>query len=158
MAISSKTSSVYPNGCVGCQNSVPAGATCATTGPTVGCPIDPGYNALQGSLSVQLIPPGGYRSARLNQLDISLKRTFRIKEKYVLEPTFQLFNLLNSNAAITQSTAVPASTTGSGTAPFLTPQQCAGSTVASFSQCGLGGNISTITTPRLMKLALVIRF
>jgi len=158
IAITSAKSSVYPNGCVGCQAALTTGETCATNPFTVGCPIDPGYNSLQGTTTVQLLPPGAYRTARLNQLDISIKRTFRIKEKWVLEPEFQLFNLLNSNAAITQTTAVPASTTGTGTAPFLTPAQCAGSTVASISQCGLGGNISTITTPRLMKLALIFRF
>jgi hypothetical protein len=160
IAISSKTASVYPNGCVGCQTSLGAGQTCVTNPVTVGCAIDPGYNSLQGSTTVQLMAPGSYRTPRLNQLDISFKRTFRIKEKYVFEPTFQLFNLLNSNAAITQTTSMPASTTGTGTAPFLQPSQCsaAGFTGAAAAQCGLGGNISTITTPRLMKLALIVRF
>ncbi len=158
IAISSAKTSVYPNGCVGCAPALPAGAACPATA-TVGCPIDPGYNSLQGATTVNLIPPGAYRTPRVNQWDISLKRTFRIKERYILEPTIQWFNLLNSNAAITQSTAVPATTTGTGTAPFLTPQQCAAnSAVASIAQCGLGGNISTITTPRLMKLALTIKF
>jgi len=156
ISITSAKTSVYPNGSVG---AAPIGTACtANNGYVVGCPIDPGYNSLMGTQSINLIPPGAYRSARLNQLDISVTRTFRIKERLTLQPTFQLFNLLNSNAAVTQSTAVPVNTTGSGTAPFLTPQQCAGSTVASFAQCGVGGSISTITTPRLMKLALVIRF
>jgi hypothetical protein len=155
ISISSAKTSVYPNGCVGCM---PAGTAC-TAGPVVGCPIDPGFNSLQGSTSVTLIPPGAYRTARVNQWDISLARTFRIKERYTLAPTIQWFNLLNSNAAISQATAIPASTTGTGTAPFLTPQQCAANpAVASIPQCGLGGNISTITTPRLMKLALTIKF
>jgi hypothetical protein len=158
IAISSKTSSVYPNGSVGVAPSLAAGASCATAGPTVGCPIDPGYNSLEGTQTINLIAPGAYRTPRVNQWDISLKRTFRIKERYLLEPTIQWFNLLNSNAAISQTTAVPATTTSTGTAPFLTPQQCAGSTVASIPQCGLGGNISTITTPRLMKLALTVKF
>jgi len=158
IAISSAKTSVYPNGCVGCQNSLGSGQTCTSNPFTVGCPIDPGYNSLQGSTTLNLLPPGAYRTARVNQLDISIKRTFRVKEKYTFEPTFQVFNLLNSNAAETQATAVPASTTGSGTAPFLTPSQCSGSTVASYAQCGLGGNISTITNPRLLKLALIIKF
>jgi hypothetical protein len=158
MSISSKTSSVYPNGSVGAS---PAGTACtANNGYVVGCPIDPGYNTVQGTTTLNLIPPGAYRTARLNQLDISITRTFRIKERWTLQPEFQLFNLLNSNAAITQTTSVPVSTTGTGTAPFLTPQQCSGAgfTGAAAAQCGLGGNIATITTPRLMKLALIIRF
>jgi len=158
IAIASKTSSVYPNGCVGCQNALTSGETCASNPITVACPIDPGYNTLQGSTTVQLVPPGAYRSPRVNQLDISFKRTFRIRERWILEPTIQWFNLLNSNAAISQTTSIPVTTTGTGTAPFLTPAQCVGSTVASIPQCGLGGNISTITTPRLMKLALTIKF
>jgi carboxypeptidase family protein len=154
ISINSAKSSVYPNGCVGCM---PAGNPCAA-GFVVGCPIDPGYNALEGAQLINLIAPGAYRSPRVNQLDISISRRFRIKERWILEPKFQLFNLLNSNAAISQTTAVPVTTTSTGTAPFLTPQQCVGSPVASIAQCGLGGNISTITNPRLMKLALTIRF
>lgn len=160
IAIASKTASVYPNGCVGCQNALGTAQTCTTNPVTVGCPIDPLYNSLQGSTTINLIPPGAYRTARLNQLDISITRTFRFKEKWTLQPEFQLFNLLNSNAAISQTTSIPVNTTSTGTAPFLTPQQCAGAgfTGAALAQCGLGGNISTITTPRLMKLALIVRF
>ena len=160
ISIASKTSSVYPNGCVGCQNSLGSNQTCITNPVTVGCPIDPGFNSLQGSESVQLVAPGAVRTPRLSQWDISIKRTFRIHEKYTLEPEFQMFNLLNSNAVVAQSTAVSASAAPGtpGVAPFLTPQQCGGSTVASFASCGLGGGITTITTPRLMKLALNIKF
>jgi Carboxypeptidase regulatory-like domain len=143
----------YPTGCVGCQAALGAGQTCVTNPVTVGCAIDPGYNSLEGSQTLNLIAPGAYRTPRVNQWDISFKRTFRVKERYTFEPTFQLFNLLNSNAAETQSTAIAGTT-----APFLTPAQCTGSTVASNPQCGLGGNISTITNPRLMKLALIVRF
>ena len=158
ISISSAKTSVYPNGSIG---AAAAGTACtANNGYVVGCPIDPGYNSLMGTQSINLIAPGQYRSPRLNQLDISIKRTFRIKERWVLEPKFQLFNLLNSNAAISQTVALPNSysATSAGVAPFLTPQQCGSSTVGSNAQCGLGGNISTITTPRLMKLALTIRF
>jgi carboxypeptidase family protein len=154
IAIASKSTSVYPNGCVGCM---PAGTACSA-GAVVGCPIDPGFNSLEGTQTINLIPPGAYRTPRVNQLDISIQRTFKIKERWTLQPKFQLFNLLNSNAAESQTTAVPTTTTSTGTAPFLTPQQCVGSSVASIPQCGLGGNISTITNPRLMKLALTIKF
>lgn len=156
ISIASAKTSVYPNGSVG---AAPLGTACtANNGYVVGCPIDPGFNSLEGSQNINLIAPGQYRSPRVNQLDISISRRFRIKERLVLEPKIQWFNLLNSNAAISQTVAVPATTTSTGTAPFLSPSQCAGSTVAGISQCGLGGNISTITNPRLMKLALTVRF
>jgi hypothetical protein len=99
-------------------------------------------------------PAKAYRTPRFNQWDIGITRPFRIREKLTHSPTFQSFNLLNSNAAESQTTAVALSCSAAslGVAPFLTPQQCAGSTVASFAQCGPCGNISTITSPRLVKL------
>jgi hypothetical protein len=160
ITISSKTASVYPNGSMGVAPSLAAGATCATAGPTVGCPIDPGFNALQGSETINLVSPGQVRTPRLNQFDVSMKRTFRFHEKYILEPTLQVFNLFNTNAAVVQATSITASysATSPGVAPFLTPQQCASSNVGSFANCGLGGAVTTITNPRLMRLALLFRF
>jgi hypothetical protein len=124
------------------------------------CPIDPGFNALQGSETINLVAPGQVRTPRLNQLDISFKRTFRFREKYVLEPTVQWFNLLNTNAAVAQSTALAASysATSAGVAPFLSSSACSGSTVGSFANCGLGGAVTTITNPRIMRVALLFRF
>jgi hypothetical protein len=100
------------------------------------------------------------RTPRLNQLDLSLKRTFKFRERFVLEPEFQVFNLLNTNAAVVQSTALSASyaATSPGVAPFLTHSQCSSSTVGSFANCGLGGAVTTITNPRLLKVALLFRF
>ncbi len=160
ITISSKTGSVYPNGSIGVAPSLATGTTCATAGPTVGCPIDPGFNALQGSETINLVSPGQVRTPRLTQLDLSLKRTFRFREKYVLEPTVQVFNLLNTNAPVVQSTSLSASysATSPGVAPFLTPQQCASSPVGSFASCGLGGAATTITNPRLLRVALLFRF
>ena len=156
ITISSKTASVYPNGSIGVA---PAGTSCSA-GPAVGCPIDPGFNALQGAETINLVSPGAVRTPRLNQLDLSVKRTFKFREKYVLEPTIQVFNLLNTNAAVVQSTALSAaySATSPGVAPFLTEKQCSSSTVGSFANCGLGGAITTITNPRILRLALLFRF
>jgi hypothetical protein len=161
ISIASKTASVYPNGSIGVAPALPAGTPCPASTPTVGCPIDPGFNSLQGAETINLVSPGAVRTARLNQLDLSLKRTFRFREKYVVEPTIQVFNLLNTNAAVLQSTSVSASysATTAGVAPFLTPQQCAASSaMSSFANCGLGGAVTTITNPRLLKLALLFRF
>jgi hypothetical protein len=160
ITISSKTGSVYPNGSIGVAPALPAGTPCPAGVPTVGCPIDPGFNALEGSETINLVAPGAVRTPRLNQLDLSMKRTFKFHEKYVLEPTVQVFNLLNTNAAVLQSTSVPASYSAAspGVAPFLTHSQCGSSTVGGFANCGLGGAITTITNPRLLKVALMFRF
>jgi hypothetical protein len=68
-----------------------------------------------------------------------------------LEPEVQIFNLLNSNAAVTQATAV--STT---IAPFLPKSACSATT--GLVNCGVGGPVTTLTNPRIMRLALLFRF
>jgi hypothetical protein len=61
-----------------------------------------------------------------------------------------VFNVLNSNAAVTEATAL-----GSDTSPYLPKSACSSSSPAN---CGLGGPVTTITNPRLMRLALLVRF
>ncbi len=114
-----------------------------------GAIVDP--NLKQGAESITLVAPGQVLTPRLNQLDLSFKKTFRFREKYTLEPTVQIFNILNSNAAVSQATAV--STT---VAPFLTSSQCSGA--SNLVNCGVGGPVTTITNPRLLRLALLFRF
>jgi hypothetical protein len=169
IAIASATTSVYPANCIGCApQSSPIGTTavCPTktlTGytATVGCPIDPYYNASQLGETINLVAPGAVRTDRLNQFDISLKRTFKFRDKYTIEPTVQVFNLLNTNALVTQTTAVAASygaTTAAGVAQFLDPSKCGGVNAAGAAVCGLGGNASVVTNPRLMRLAIIFKF
>jgi hypothetical protein len=62
-----------------------------------------------------------------------------------------MFNILNNNAAVSQSQAV--STTIS---PFL--PQSAGGSDAVVPTCGVGGPVTTITNPSILKLALMFRF
>jgi len=127
-------------------------ADCAT------CPQDGANPALKAVVdsktpiteTLQLVAPGTVRTDRLNQLDISFKKNFRFRERWVLEPEVQIFNLLNSNAAVTQATGI--STT---VAPFLTSAQCKGS---SLTNCGVGGPVTTLTNPRVMRIALLFRF
>ena len=155
----------YPVGCIGCDP-LPAGGTISATGApnggaacppgvtpkaTVGCLVNTGL--LQGAESVNLVSPGQVRTPRLNQLDFSVKRVFKFREKYVVEPEVQLFNVMNTNAAVAQATAL-----GSTTAPYLAPSACAGSAVASAVNCGLGGVATTITNPRLLRLAVLFKF
>ncbi|PWU03314.1 MAG: hypothetical protein C5B51_19215 [Terriglobia bacterium] len=123
----------YPTNCVGC---------------TPGALVDPGL--LQGAETINLVAPGKVLTPRLNQLDISFKKTFRFRERFVLEPEAQIFNILNSNAAVTESTAL-----GGDTSPFLPKSACNGSSAAN---CGLGGAVTMITNPRLLRLAVLFRF
>ncbi|MBV8902824.1 MAG: hypothetical protein JOZ22_04240, partial [Acidobacteriia bacterium] len=123
----------YPANCVGC---------------TPGALVDPGL--LQGAETINLVPPGRVLTPRLNQLDISLKKTIHFHERFVLEPEAQIFNILNSSAAVTESTAL-----GSDTSPFLSKSACTSSTLAN---CGLGGAVTVITNPRLLRLAVLFRF
>ena len=123
----------YPANCVGC---------------TPGALVDPGL--LQGAETLNLVAPGKVLTPRLNQLDVGIKKSFRFRDKFVLEPEAQIFNILNSNAAVTESTAL-----GADTSPFLPKSACSGSVAAN---CGLGGTVSVITNPRLLRLALLFRF
>jgi len=138
----------YPADCAQCPNDPTVTTPTIINGvsfPTKML-VDPGLK--QGSETIQLVAPGSVLTPRLNQLDLSVKKSFRFREKYVLEPTLQAFNILNSNAAVTQSTSV--STTVS---PFLTSGCSSG-----LSTCGVGGPITTITNPRLLRVALMFRF
>jgi hypothetical protein len=127
---------VYPKNCVGCT----PGARIFPTGTVFG----------QASDSIQLAPPGSVVTPRLNQLDVSFKKSFRFRDKYVLEPEVQIFNILNNNAAVSESQAL----TGDA-APLLPKSAFGGSAPAN---CGLGGTVTTITNPRLLRLALLFRF
>ncbi|MBV8845528.1 MAG: TonB-dependent receptor [Bryobacterales bacterium] len=128
--------SVYPANCVGC---------------TPGTRVFPaGFVLGQASEAINLVAPGQVLAPRLNQLDFSLKKQFRIKERLSIEPAAQVFNLLNSNAAVLESGAL-----GSDAAPLLPKSSCSSSSPAN---CGLGGTVNTITNPRLLRLALMLQF
>jgi len=128
--------SVYPKNCVGC---------------TPGARVFPaGFVLGQGPETINLVGPGQVRTPRLNQLDLGLKKTFTLKERFVFEPEAQVFNILNSNAAVTESTAL-----GGDAAPLLPKSACGSSAQAN---CGIGGTVTTITNPRLLRLALLFRF
>jgi len=123
----------YPANCVGC---------------TPGALVDPGL--LQGAETIYLVPPGKVLTPRLNQLDLGLKKVFTFRDRFVIEPQAQVFNVLNSNAAVTQAVAL-----GNDTSPFLPKSACGSSSPAN---CGLGGAVTTITNPRLLRVALLVRF
>jgi len=131
----------YPSDCAQCPQDPAAPALKAKVDPTMA----------QASETLQLVAPGQVLTPRLTLLDIGFKRPFHIKERFVFEPEVQIFNLLNTNAAITQSTTV--STT---VAPFLPTSACGSSTT--LVHCGVGGPVTTLTNPRILRLALLFRF
>jgi hypothetical protein len=129
----------YPIDCAACPKQV-------VNGVTVGGLVDPTMAAGE-SETLQLAAPGQILTDRLNQLDIGVKRVFRFKEKYRLEPEVQFFNLLNSNAVLTQGSAVPSSS--STTTPY---------SVAAYAPGGIGGPVNTTISPRIMRVALQFHF
>jgi hypothetical protein len=127
---------VYPAHCVGCT----PGARVFPTGFVMG----------QASEIVNLVAPGQVLTPRLNQLDIGLRKTIKFRERFILEPEAQVFNLLNNNAAVAESV-----TMGADAAPFLPKSACPSGSPAN---CGVGGAVTTITNPRLLRLALLVHF
>ena len=114
--------------------------------PLAGQRVDPGMGSAfgQSSILINLVPPGKVLTPRLNQVDFGIRRVFRFRDKYRLEPEVQFFNLFNSNAVITQSESVPASARNYSIAAFLPG--------------GIGGPVTVYTPPRLMRLALQLHF
>ena len=94
--------------------------------------------------------PGQVLTPRLNQLDFGIKKRFTFKDRLTVEPEVQVFNVLNSNAAVTQATSL-----GANAAPLLPQSACTG---AAGPTCGLGGPVTVITNPRLLRVALLVRF
>ncbi len=126
----------YPAGCIGC---------------TPGALVNPNLAAGQTE-TIPLLAPGARSTPRLNQLDFSFSRPFKFRERFSLTPTVSIYNMLNSNAVITP-TSWSVSTT---TLPFLTSSQCSG--IGNPAGCGIGGPITTFTTPRILRLAVQFMF
>ena len=80
-------------------------------------------------------------------MDIGIKRVFKFRERYKLEPEVQFFNLMNSNAVISQGTSIP--TSGSGAVSY---------TITNFLPGGAGGAVNNSTPPRIMRIALQFLF
>lgn len=135
---------VYPANCVGC---------------TPGTRVFPtGFVMAQGPETINLVAPGQVLTPRLNQLDLGIKKTFTFKDRLTFEPEVQAFNVLNSNAAVSEAVSAPSSTNPQlpgDIAPLLPKSACSG---AAGPKCGLGGPVITITNPRLLRVALLFRF
>jgi Carboxypeptidase regulatory-like domain len=135
--------SKYPANCVGCT---PGAPVFPSTIPGTTTPFAMG----QSSETINLVAPGQVLTPRLNQLDLGIKRPFTIRERWRFEPEVQVFNVLNTNAAVIEGTGL-----GTDAAPLLPKSACTGTAGPA---CGLGGPIVTITNPRLLRVALLVRF
>ena len=85
----------------------------------------------QGSIEVDVIPPGSWYGDRFNQLDLRLTKIFRMAGGTQFRAMFDLFNLFNSNA-VTREAPGWGSAAGSG-AGYLTPQVTMAGRLAKFA-------------------------
>jgi hypothetical protein len=60
----------------------------------------------QGTVTMRLGPFGQYQGPVVSVLNVKVAKQFRLKERWLFEPNFQVFNLLNTSAAVTTSYAV----------------------------------------------------
>ena len=111
----------------------PADCNCPNPGGLVDADLK------QGAETITLVPPGSRLTPRLDQLDLGVRKVFRIHEKFTLMGEAQFFNVTNSNAALTESY-----TLGSSIKPYV-----AG---------GPGGVPTAILNPRMVRLNLQCKF
>ena len=116
---------------------------------TPGQLVDP--NLKQGSEIIPLVAPGSQLTPRLNQVDLTFRRLFRVRERATISAEMSIFNALNQSIALTQSESL-----GSSARTFMTSAEC--SAVGSPAGCGIGGVPSVITNPRLFRVSAQIKF
>jgi hypothetical protein len=114
---------------------------CAVPGCTPGAVVLPSRFPGDPPILVQLVSPGTRFEPRWNQLDLSLRRTFRFPRGVSVQGQVDLFNALNANPVLSEGTAL--STTVS---PFLS------------SDPNAGGTPTSILQPRIVRLAAQFRF
>ena len=96
-------------------------------------------NLKQGSEVIQLVVPGTRLTPRTNQIDIGVRKQFKIHEKYSAMGEMQLFNLINANTVLTESY-----TLGGSVKPFL--------------ESGPGGQATIIQNPRMIRVNFQFKF
>jgi hypothetical protein len=106
----------------------------------------PGAVLTQGTQSnVFLAESGAYRYPDTNLLDIRLSRVFTFKERYKLEPEFDIYNLTNAGTVIAANSTVTAVSASS-------PAYVAGTIGSLFL------NPTNVIPPRLYKVGLRFDF
>lgn len=121
------------NWVIGPTTRYPADCNC----PNPGGVVDAGLK--QGSEVIQLIAPGTRFTPRQNQIDIGLKRVFKVREKYTAVGELQVFNIINANTVLTESYTL-------------------GGTIKPFLDSGPGGVPSVIQNPRMLRISFQFKF
>ena len=128
---------VYPLDCVAC----PAGTV-----------VLPRRFASDPAVALQLVPPGVRYLPRWNQLDIGLRRSFRI-QGITLQAQLNVFNALNGNAVLGE---------GTGLTTRLNPLLASGQTSPNFTYLSndphMGGTPTSILQPRMIQIGAQIKF
>ncbi len=121
---------------------------CSAPGCTPGGSIFPaGVTLTNSSESIPLVAPGTRYRDRLVQLDLGLRRVFKVGERWSFSPQLDVFNVNNSSAVLLESQNL--GTSGANTFTGL---------VSTFKDGGPGGSPTTLLTPRILRLSLQIRF
>jgi hypothetical protein len=105
--------------------------------PSPGGLVDPALR--QGSELIPLVAPGSRLTPRLNQVDIGIRRLFRLRDKVTVSAQAEIFNVLNASTVLTES-----ETLGTSVAPYLPG--------------GVGGQPSAIANPRMLRLSVQFKF
>ncbi len=101
-----------------------------------------GQTLTQTTQNIYVEPPGWQRLPGVNLLDWRVSRIFAFKERYKLEPEFDIYNLLNAGTVTSVNTSVTAGTATAGTGSVGT----------------LFLNPTNVLSPRLFKVGLRFDF
>ena len=121
---------------------------CSVAGCTPGALVMPaGVTLRNASEAIPLVPPGSRFLDRVAQLDLGIRRVFHIREHMTVSAQIDAFNVNNSHAVLTETQALGTS----GTNTFL-------GLVSTFKDGGPGGTPQTLLTPRILRLAVQLKF
>ncbi len=121
---------------------------CSVPGCTLQALIMPsGVKLTNASEPIPLVAPGSRFQDRLVQLDLGLRRLFRIRERMTLSAQIDVFNVNNSHAVLIETQNL--GTSGANTFTGL---------VSTFRDGGPGGTPTTLLTPRILRLAVQFKF
>ncbi|HEV3198570.1 MAG TPA: TonB-dependent receptor [Bryobacteraceae bacterium] len=121
---------------------------CSVPGCTPGALVMPaGVTLRNASEAIPLVAPGTRFQDRVAQLDLGLRRVFRIRERIRVSPQIDVFNVNNSHAVLTETQAL--GTSGTNTFTGL---------VNTFRDGGPGGTPQTLLTPRILRLSVQLQF
>ena len=106
-----------------------------------------GVTLRNASEAIPLVAPGSRFLDRVAQLDLGIRRVFHIREHMTVSAQIDAFNVNNSHAVLTETQALGTS----GTNTFL-------GLVSTFKDGGPGGTPQTLLTPRILRLAVQLKF